>query len=129
MACSLYNNGGFGCGSCLHFVRSTNVTAANNTLIIDIPTPLVSVTNKQKICVCLIQAIPTDVLPTGAVKIRFNGTGTQYNVLTKCGNIVRADQMRSRKLYHFFVATDTPAFVVSSCELCPTSYNYPVITP
>lgn len=39
----------------------------------------------------------------------------------------RAEQIRSRKVYHTNVATDVGVFMVSECELCKTSYNFPVI--
>lgn len=26
MACSLYNNNGYGCGGCIHFVKTVSVT-------------------------------------------------------------------------------------------------------
>lgn len=57
---------------------------------------------------------------------------TQYPLMTKCGNNVHADQIRSRKVYHTNVATDTASFVVSACELCKTGFNFPtipVVTP
>ena len=61
------------------------------------------------------------------------GTGTtQYPLMTKCGNNVHADQIRSRRVYHTNVATDTASFVVSACELCKTGFNFPtipVVTP
>lgn len=50
--------------------------------------------------------------------------GNQYND--------NADQIRSRKVYHTNVATDTASFVVSACELCKTGFNFPtipVVTP
>lgn len=43
------------------------------------------------------------------------------------GNNVHADQIRSRRVYHTNVATDTGLFVVSACELCKTGFNFPTI--
>lgn len=43
------------------------------------------------------------------------------------GDNANADQLRSRKVYHTNVATDVGTFMVSSCELCGISYNFPVI--
>lgn len=129
MACNLYNNNGFGCGGCTHFVRSNSVTLTGGVLTIDIPLPQVSLSNKQKICICVSQSIPTGVTSVDTVSITINGGTTAYPLRTRCGNNVHADQIRSRKVYHTNIATDIPQFVVSSNELCCTGFNFPTITP
>ena len=57
MACSLYNNNGYGCGGCVHFVKTNSVTVQDNVLILNIPQATYS--NKEKVCICIAQAIPT----------------------------------------------------------------------
>ena len=37
MPCNLYNNNGFGCGGCKHFVRTTSVTLNGTVLELNIP--------------------------------------------------------------------------------------------
>lgn len=61
------------------------------------------------------------------VAITLGAGTTQYVLRTKCGNNVHADQIRSRRVYHTNVATDSGTFVVSSCELNKTAYNFPTI--
>lgn len=129
MACSLYNNNGFGCGGCEHFVRTNSITQGAGTITIDIPLPALPLNNGQKICICVAQAIPDTATSADTVTITINGGATVYPLRTKCGNNVHADQIRSRKVYHTYLATDIPAFVVSGCELCSTGFNFPVITP
>lgn len=46
MACSLYNNGGYGCGGCTHFVKTNSVTLTDNVLVLNIPQATYS--NKEK---------------------------------------------------------------------------------
>ena len=128
MACNLYNNNGFGCGGCTHFVRTNSITLTGGVLVLDIPVPQEVLSNGKKVCICLAQAIPDGVTSTDTVAITINGGATQYVLRTKCGNNVHADQLRSRKVYHTYLATDTGTFVVSSCELCFTGFNYPTIT-
>lgn len=128
MACNLYNNNGFGCGGCTHFVRTNSITLTSGVLVLDIPVPQEVLSNGKKVCICLAQAIPDGVTSTDTVAITINGGATQYVLRTKCGNNVHADQLRSRKVYHTYLATDTGTFVVSSCELCSTGFNYPTIT-
>ena len=49
MACSLYNNGGYGCGGCTHFVKTNSVTLTDNVLVLNIPQATYS--NKEKVCI------------------------------------------------------------------------------
>lgn len=37
MSCSLYNNNGYGCGGCVHFVKTNSVTLTDGVLILNIP--------------------------------------------------------------------------------------------
>lgn len=124
MACSLYNNNGFGCGGCEHFVRTQSVTLNGTVLILNIPQNTYS--NGEKVCICVAQAIPA-VTSADTVAITIGSATTQYPLLTKCGNDVHADQIRCRKVYHTYVATDNADFIVSPCELCKTGFNFPVI--
>ena len=53
MSCSLYNNNGYGCGGCIHFVKTNSVTLQGNVLTLNIPQE--SYSNKweqQEINVC-----------------------------------------------------------------------------
>lgn len=124
MSCSLYNNNGYGCGGCIHFVKTNSVTLLGNVLILNIPQA--SYSNKEKVCICIAQTIPS-VTSADTVVITIGAGATQYPLRTRCGNNVHADQLRSRKVYHTNVATDVGVFTVSECELCKTGYNFPVI--
>lgn len=124
MACSLYDNNGYKCGACTHFVKTNSVTLTDGVLILNIPQKTYS--NHEKVCICIAQSIP-DVTSTDTVAITLGTATPQYIMRTKCGNNVHADQLRSRKVYHTFVATDTNAFVVDKCELCKTGFNFPNI--
>lgn len=124
MTCSLYNNNGFGCGGCEHFVRTQAVELNGTVLVLNIPQNTYS--NGDKVCICVAQAIPA-VTSADTVAITIGAATTQYPLVTKCGNDVHADQIRCRKVYHTYVATDNAEFVVSPCELCKTGFNFPVI--
>lgn len=125
MSCSMYNNNGFGCGGCCHFVKTTDVTLVGNVLVLNIPQKTYS--NKEKVCICVVQALPQNITSAQTVAVTIGASATQYPIRTKCGNNVHADQIRSRKVYHANVATDTATFIVSSCELCRTGFNFPTI--
>lgn len=125
MACSLYNNNGFGCGGCEHFVRTISVEKEGDTIVLKIPQKRYG--NKERVCICVAQAIP-ETKNIKKVVVAIGGGENKFPLLTKCGNIVYADQLRSRRVYHTSVATDTKTFVVSPCELCKTSFNFPTIS-
>lgn len=126
MPCNLYNNNGFGCGGCCHFVRTTNVILVAGVLRLVIPAPSQVLSNGQKVCICVAQALPQGVTSADTVAVVINGA--EYPLRTKCGNNVHADQIRSRKVYHTYAVTDIPQFTVSSCELCKTGFNFPTIS-
>lgn len=93
MACSLYNNCGYGCGGCTHFVKTNSVTLVDNVLVLNIPQATYS--NKEKVCICIAQAIP-EVTSADTVAITIGDGATQYVLRTKCGNNVHADQIGKR---------------------------------
>ena len=126
MACKLYNNGGFACGGCCHFVKTTSVALVGGVLQLTIPSPQVILQNKQKVCICVAQSIPDTATSADTVSIVINGTA--YPLRTRCGNNVHSDQIRSRKVLHTNIATDIPAFMVDGNELCRTGFNFPTIT-
>lgn len=46
MSCRLYNNNGYGCGGCIHFVKTNSVTLQGNVLTLNIPQA--SYSNKER---------------------------------------------------------------------------------
>lgn len=50
-------------------------------------------------------------------------------MINRCGDGVRADQIRSRKIYNLRVMTEPPLAVVRSNNLCCTAFVWPQITP
>lgn len=128
MACSLYDNGGFKCGSCSHFVKTNSVSVVGQVLVLNIPLQAGKLlSNHEKVCICVAENIPTTITSAMAVAITIGSDATQYPLRTRCGNDVHADQIKSRRVYHTYVATDTASFVVDKCELCHTGFNFPVI--
>lgn len=124
MACYLYNNQGYVCGGCCHFVRSTSVTLTGTVLSITIPEQRLR--NHERVCICIAQSIPEGINENTTVAIVL-GTQT-INVITRCSNLLYADQIRSRQILKLFAATDLPYFVTAKdCKLCKTRHTFPVI--
>lgn len=129
MPCNLYDNGGFGCGACKHFLRSTSVAIASGVLLISVQAPSdLVLENKERICICVAQPLPTGITSPQTVEVKIGSYTTNFPLLTKNGNNVHADQIRSRKLYHTTLSTDEGILMVAGCELNPTAYNFPTIT-
>lgn len=126
MACRFFNNNGCGCGGCCHFIKTSSVSIVDNVLVLNIPQQTFS--NKQRACICVSQAIPDGVTSAMTVAVTIGTSTTQYALLTKCGNNVHADQIRSRKVYNTHAVTDRGTFMLNdNCKLCGTGFNFPVI--
>ena len=78
--------------------------------------------NRQKLCFFIPQTFASSTLPV----VITDGTDT-IQLLTPCGNAVRADQLRSRRVYNANVATDTSIAIVRNA-LCCTAFVAPQIT-
>ena len=109
------------CTVCPNLVAVTTVTVGTTSVELTIPTQ--TITNKQRICLYTPIAIPSSTLPVTIV----NGTDV-INLITPCGNYVRADQMRTRRVYNVYIATDSSDAIVRSNNLCPTAFVFPVLT-
>lgn len=126
MACSLYNNNGYGCAGCCHFNKSTAIALSGTVMQITIPDQTIN--NGQKLCVALCQSMPTGITATTTGSLSLDGTTIPLR--TTCGNNVYASQLRSRKILHIVVATDTNVGVVTNSKcLYPTTAGFPIIAP
>lgn len=118
--------GNNGCKVCPNLVASTEVAVADNELQITIPA--MTINNNEKICLLIAQVIPAgaDTLPV----VILNGTGgTVIQMINRCGDSVRADQIKSRKIYNVRIMTEPALAVVRSNNLCCTAYVWSQITP
>ncbi len=109
------------CMICPNLVAVTGVTVGTTAVELAIPTQ--TITNKERICLYSQIPIPSSTLP---VQIT-NGTDV-INLITPCGNFVRADQLRTRRIYNVYVATDSSNAIVRSNNLCPTAFVFPSLT-
>lgn len=125
MACKFYNNNGLSCGGCVNFIKSTSVALSGTVLTITIPEMVFN--NHDKICLCIIQNLPSGITANTTVSIQ-SGSST-FQVQTKLGNLLYADSIRTRKIYPLFIATDTNLFVLQDlCKLCSTDHVFPQIS-
>ena len=108
------------CNVCSCLVAVTAVTVGADNVALTIPTQVFN--NKQKLCFFLPQTFASSTLPV----VITDGADT-IQLLTPCGNAVRADQLRSRRVYHAYVATDTSIAIIRDA-LCCTAYAAPQIT-
>lgn len=113
------------CFQCKNFYKTTSVTASTSLVlnIQNVPTPL---TNNQRFCICIAQAIPatSSILPV-AVNV---GSAT-YSVIVNNANNLYSDQIKTRNVYCLEFATDTKCFTVKSCNLCKTKFVFPTVNP
>lgn len=128
MACSLYNNGGYGCGSCVHFVKSTSISLIDTNIVVTIPSQ--TLYNREKICIALAQNIPDTATADTPVVIAVEGITDTFPLYTRCGNQVYGDQLNSRNVLHTIALTDVPAFkMLDNSGLCATKHMFAPIFP
>lgn len=108
------------CAVCQNLVAVTAVTVGADNVALTIPTQ--TLLNHQRICLYSPIAIPDSTLPV----VITDGTAT-IQLINACGNAVRADQLRTRRIYNAYVATDTELAIVRNC-LCATAFVAPQIT-
>lgn len=107
------------CSVCPKLIAVTSVTEGATNIALDIPVTVFN--NRDRICFYIPQTIPNSTLPV----VITDGTDT-LNLINSCGNAVRAEQLRSRRVYIGYVATDTLNVVVRA-TLCPTSFVSPQV--
>lgn len=128
MACSLYNNNGYGCGGCIHFIKSTAITVTGGNVIITLPSE--TVRNCEKFCICLAQNIPEGATSDTPVFVEFTEITGTFSLINRCGNRVYGDQLRSRKVLHTIALTDTPLLrLIDNKGICCTDHAFPTLTP
>lgn len=103
---------------CIPTVKSQAVAVVGSALQITLPDNLTTRNCKEwKLLIC--QCIP-DSADTLAVQFVVNGTA--YPVLSRIGNTLRGDMIRSRTCYRIAYGWDSPHFIILSCNLCCTSF-------
>ena len=112
------------CHCCRHLVRSTAVALADGALAITIPA--VTLSNRERVCLVVAQALPAGTTADTPVQLLITGSTTPYPLQTHFGNRVYADQIRTRRVYHLTAATDTGLFVTHDC-IPRTGHVFPTL--
>lgn len=112
-----------GCNECnansKKVVRATaSVSGAN--LILTLP-DMDTIINGDIIHFCIINAVD-QTNPTGTVTVAVNGAS--FTLLSRYGNDLRIDQLKSRKIYTVGVGAQTPTMVMLSC-VPETTFSFP----
>ena len=106
-------------------VRSTAVTLSGNTLTITLP-DVNTIINGDIIRFVILQTIPTTT-PFATVYVKINNE--TIPVLTRFGNSVMADQLRTRRVYAIGIGTQYPNSVMLTC-IPKSGYSFPtIVTP
>lgn len=93
------------CGKlCDHFVVTTAVAFTAGALVLTLPDD-VTYGDREKFCIVIGQTIPAaTTLNAPVVAVVGDGT-TQFDVLTRCGAPVVAQQVAVRRIYPMYVRT------------------------
>lgn len=110
------------CNRCDRFIKSSSITTTSTNLVITLSTTP-TLTNLKRFCLVLAQSLPSgaNTLP---VQIQI-GT-TVYPVYTRTGNLLRADQIRCRRVYPIIFGSDPNHFSLLCCV--PNTVYTPTVT-
>lgn len=124
MSCNIFYANGCTCNNCPNLVKSTSI--AVNGDILEVTIPQMQLTNGSKLCVILCQAIPDTI--TAAMSVQVVSGTTKLYVFNKCGNLIYADQLFTRRVLHMSIATDTSVGMVNPwTKLGCTRHTFPVL--
>lgn len=108
------------CKCCDRFLKSSSIEVTRNKLLVTIESDINPI-NLHQYCLLLAQKLPngSNTLP---VEIVINGN--TYPMYSRSGNVLRADQLRCRRVYpivhgndpdHFSLLSYVPQTVYTSC--------------
>ncbi len=110
------------CCQCHKPILSNSVGIVDDELVVYLPE--MNFYNGEVLNFVITQRLPeTKAIP---VVIRFEKLEKNFNLLTRNGNNVYSDQVRSRQSYNFRYVSDTRKFInLGNRNLARTSYKYP----
>lgn len=82
-------------------------------------------TNLKRFCLVLAQNLPEGA---NTLPVQISIGGTTYPVYTRTGNLLRADQIRCRRVYPIIFGNDPNHFSLLCC-VPNTVYTPPVVVP
>lgn len=102
----------------------TYITASSSDVIITISSAP-TLTNLKRFCLVLAQNLPEGA---NTLPVQISIGGTTYPVYTRTGNLLRADQIRCRRVYPIIFGNDPNHFSLLCC-VPNTVYTPPVVVP
>lgn len=112
------------CNRCDRFIKSSSITASSSDVIITISSAP-TLTNLKRFCLVLAQNLPEGA---NTLPVQISIGGTTYPVYTITGNLLRADQIRCRRVYPIIFGNDPNHFSLLCC-VPNTVYTPPVVVP
>lgn len=106
------------------FIKSSSITASSSDVIITISSAP-TLTNLKRFCLVLAQNLPEGA---NTLPVQISIGGTTYPVYTRTGNLLRADQIRCRRVYPIIFGNDPNHFSLLCC-VPNTVYTPPVVVP
>jgi hypothetical protein len=115
------------CNKCKVLVTVTSATVTAGKLILNIPSQ--NLANNEKICLLIALTLPVSSTPIPVV-ITVGTSTTQLPLISKCGNFIYSDQIKTRSIYPLSFKSDVKQFdfIGKFCLSC-TGFIFPVFTP
>jgi hypothetical protein len=112
---------------CNRLVGSVSVTVVGTSLVVNIPEA--NYDNCEKLCLAILQEIPTATVTRGMPVVITIGDGTvQYPIVTCNGLPVTQEYIGQNNVYPLMVLTTTTSAIFKVCgSICKVSTNLPSI--
>ena len=113
------------CCKTVFVTKTVSLEIQDNILVATLPNTPIEIKNKDMIKFTICQDIPTDTTSENVLSILINGV--DIFVLDRFGNFVRGDQLRKGVTYYMVVSTSPIVGVITSRNLCKTTFEFPTI--
>lgn len=112
------------CRCCDRFLKSSSITVGATSVVITVESNA-TLNNLDRFCLLLTQNLPVG---SNTLPVEITISSTTYPMYTRSGNLLRADQLRCRKLYPVIFGTDPNHFSLVNC-VPNTTYSAAPATP
>lgn len=102
------------CRCCDRFLKSSSLTVTGGNVLITVESPFPSLVNLRRYCLLIAQNLPAG---SGTLPVQISINGTVYPVYIRSGNLLRADQIRCRRLYPIIYGNDPVHFSLLNCVI------------
>ena len=109
---------------CKHsLIKSKYISILDDIMLVEFPN-VSTINNKDCLVLKIDQEFP---ISSSSLKLNFKINNSVFSVMTLNGNSVRANQIKSHKVYTVYVSTENPIMIMR-CYLPSSGITYPNVS-